>query len=450
MAASETSFYNPNDLLSDAEMMDVYAMSKDELESFLKRGALSTFVTEDVFGVRTKASDIIWQAATQFQLNPKFLLVLLQREQSLVEDDAPSQNQLDWAMGYSVCDDCSKSDPRIQKFKGFGRQVYYAAQRIRENYLVTLEQTGKTETGIGPGIERFIDGVLVKPVNHVTSALYTYTPHLAGNRNFVKIWDRWFSRVYPSGSLLQDSKTGGIWLIKNNIRRPIQSRAAFHSRFNDRQVIQASTEEIESYPLGNPITFPNYSLLRSPKGTVYLLVDDEKRGFTSAEALRALGFTQDEVEDVDWEDLEAFTEGEPITTQVTYPQGAYLQNKETGGIFFVQNGSKHPIFSREILKANNIGSSIVLVSPTDLEAYPTADPLLFPDGTLVATQSSPDVFVIEHGKRRQIADEASFLAYGWKWNQIVWTTERAIVIHQEGDPLTTTVLEQDLELASTL
>ncbi len=452
LATFDSFSYNPENLLSDAEMVNSYSMTKKELDQFLKRGSLGTLVTPDVFGVPSTASDIIWQSSQQFELNPKFLLVLLQREQSIVEDKTPTQDQLDWAMGYAVCDDCSKSDPRIQKFKGFGKQVYYAAERISKTYLTELNTTGKTQTGIGPGIDHVIDGTVVTPANFVTSILYTYTPHLSGNKNFVKIWDRWFTREYPSGSLLQDTKTGGIWLIKNGIRRPIQSRAAFHSRFNENQIVQAVTSEIETYPTGKPIAFPNYSLLRSPKGTVYLIVDDVKRGFTSQEALRALGYTPDEIEDVGWEDLEAFAEGEPITTEVAYPQGALLQNNVNGGIFFVQNGTKHPIFSREILNANQINSSVVAMSPKDLDAYPTANPLLFPDGTLIAVTGSPDIFVVADGTRHHILDEQTFTAYGWKWNQIIWTNERSVLIQPEGDPLTTRLDEPEttLEIASNL
>lgn len=427
--------FDPSDLLSDEEFLDVSAMTREELNQFLQRGFLGSFVTEDVHGVPVYASQIIWDAAQEFGLNPKFLLVLLQREQSLIEDDLPTQDQLDWAMGYAVCDDCAKNDPRIQKFKGFGNQVYYAAKRIRESYLTDLEDRGFTESGVGPGIEAKIDGTIVVPVNKVTSALYTYTPHLHGNKNFVMIWNRWFTRDYLTGTLLQDRTTGGIWLIQQGVRRPIQSRAAFHSRFNENQVVQASASQLELYEIGKPIAFPNYSLLRSPHGTVYLIVDDTRRGFTSQEAFRALGFTSDEVVDVEFEDLEAFVEGDPITTEVVYPQGALLQNNVTGGIFFVQNGQKHPIMSKQLLEANQLPAAIVPVTPADLDAYATADPLAFPDGTLIAATGSPDVFVVADGQRHPIANAETFLSYGWQWDQIVWTNERSVLIHPLGDTL---------------
>ena len=435
-------------LASDDQMLDTFATTKPELESLLSRGALNSLKFTDIFGVQKKASEIIWDYAQKFSLNPRFITVLLQREQSLIEDTSPSTDQLNWAMGYAICDSCSKSDPLLQKFSGFANQIYYAAKRIRESYLSDLENRGFTESGIGPGREVVIDGIEVIPQNFATSVLYTYTPHLNGNKNFAKIWDRWFNNRHVDGSLLQDKSSGGIWLIQNNVRRPITSKAAFASRFNQNNVVQVGPSTLEMYEIGAPIQFPNYSLLRSPRGTVYLIVDDNRRGFKSQEAFRALGFSPDEIIDVTWEDLNAYEEGEPINTQAVYPKGTLLQNNQTGGVFFVQNGIKHPIMSKEILLANFPSSTITQVKPDDLNAYEIGDPLLFPDGTLIAMRESPEIYVISDKTRHYIQDEATFITFGWKWNQIVWTNERSIQLHSLAEPIDTSIETSEVDMAS--
>ncbi len=444
----QTISFDPNSIATDEQLLDIYSTTKDELGVYLSQGSLIEYIGTDVDGVRRSALEIIWNAGQEFSINPRFLLVLLQREQSLVEDDHPTQDQLDWAMGYAVCDDCSKSDPRIQKFKGFANQVHFAAERIRRSYLTDLNSRGYTETGIGPGREVLIDQTIIIPKNQATSVLYTYTPHLHGNENFARIWNRWFHNRHLEGSLLQDKTTGGIWLIQNGERRPITSRSAFFSRFNPQSVIAVGPSILETYEIGTPIRFPNYSLLRSPRGTVYLIVDDERRGFKSQEAFRAVGFSTDEIVDVTWDDLALYTEGTPIDTSIVYPQGVLLQDSKTGGVYFVQNGLKHPILSREILSTHFPTPSIRPVSPTDLETYETSEHLLFPDGTLMAVVGSPDVFVVEQGVRRHITNEATFHTYGWRWDQIVWTNERSVLIHPLGDPLNVTFDETDVSLAN--
>lgn len=447
-ALAEGNMFNPNILASDNQMLDMDEMTKDGLAVFLRKGSLATYSGPDYNGVERTAAEIIWNAAVEFQINPQFLLVLLQREQSLIEDDSPTQKQMDWAMGYAVCDDCSMNDPRIQKFKGFGNQIHYAAKRLRTSYLTDLAFRGITASGIGPGIPVTIDNTIIVPANFVTSSLYTYTPHIHGNKNFVKIWDRWFTKMFPSGSLLQDKETEELWLIQHGVKKAITTKTAFYSRFNPNNLVLVSHSDLEDYPSGSPISFPNYSLLRSPSGTVYLLVDDIRRGFLSQEAFRSHGFSPDEVVDATQEELNAYQEGVPITPNTKNPQGVLLQSKTTGGIFHVINGKKHPIMSPEILRINFATSSIVQETDLKLEEYPTEEYVKFPDGTLVAAVGSPDVFVIENGLRRHIEDETTFLTYGWGWNQIVWTNERSVLLQELGNPLSSAYTEFDLEITS--
>jgi hypothetical protein len=446
VSAESDFFFDPNYIVSDIDFLDTYSMSLQDVERFLLRGSLADFSTTDLDGTTRSAAEIIYNASQEFSISPRFLLVLLQREQSLVEDDSPTQNQLDWAMGYAVCDSCSKSDPRIQKFKGFANQIFYAAQRIRENYLVDLESRGYTETGMGPGITVQINNTEVTPVNFATSALYTYTPHLHGNENFAKIWENWFVYTYPNGSLLEDRDTGDVWLIQYGMKRHITSRTALYSRFNSSSIISVSTSALDSYIEGSPISFPNYSLLRSPGGTVYLIIDDMRRGFTSQEAFRSIGFSPDEIVDVTWDELNAYTEVEPITAESSDPQGQLLQDPETGGIYYVESGNKHPIHSREILQNRFSLLTPVVTDFETLDAFVLSDAVGFSDGTLIAAEGSPDIFIVSDGQRRHIQDEMTFYRFGWDWHQIIWTNERSVLLHPLGDPLQLHSEPEDTEL----
>lgn len=426
---------SPERLLSDADMTNADAMTKEDIQAFLSRGSLDRYKTRDAHGVVKSAADIILNTSREFQLNPQLLLVTLQKEQSLVEDPSPSQNQLDWAMGYAICDDCSKSDPRLQKYRGFGNQVYQAAKHFREAYLTNLETNGTTTSGYGPGIQSIIDGTALIPENNATAALYTYTPHLHGNLNFMSIWSRWFTKNYPTGTLIQNKKTGAVWLVQDGLKRPIISKAALASRFNAAAIVPTDSFTISSYPDGKPINFPNYSLLRSVTGSVYLIVDDTKRGFVSLDAFHEAGFMEDDIVDATSEDLTSYTEGDPITSVATTFQGQLFQDQKTGGIFFVNGDVKQPVISREILSARFPRTQIKKASAVSLAKYTTSSPILFPDGTLVGVRGSSEVFVIEQGKRRSIADAATFLTYGWKWNQIYWTNERSVLLQPLGKTL---------------
>lgn len=430
---------DPGHIISDADMTDTLAMSRPELDAFIAgRGSLASYRATDLDGAVRSAGDIVWNAAQRFSLNPQFLLAMLQREQSLVEDPSPSDDQLEWAMGYAVCDDCRKDDPGIRKYRGFAAQVHYAAQRIRESYLADLASAGATFTGIGPGKAAMIDGTLVFPQNDATAALYTYTPHLHGNLNLARIWQRWFTRDYPSGTLLQ-GPDGGYWLVQRGVRRAIVSRGALYSRFDPDKAVPATDAALARYGVGDPISRPDYSLLRSPRGTVYLLVGDVKRGFASQAAMRANGFNPEEVDEAGFDELALYAEGEPITESTAKLQGTLVQDSSTGGVFWLEDGVRRPVRSREILAARFAGVPIERRSPSALSAYPVGDPVPFPDGTLLKAHGSPDVFVISEGTRRPIADERSFLAFGWRWENVVATDERSVLIHPLGDSVDASV-----------
>ncbi len=432
---------NPHFLLADADMTNTQSMTRQDIQTFLGRGFLGTHIAVDNDGTLRPAADIIYRAATLNGISPRFLLVLLQREQSLVEDRNPSQKQLDWAMGYAVCDDCRMDDPAIRKFKGFAKQVHGAAERIRSNYLPTLEATGKTESGFGPGIASGVDGKMIIPENQATAVLYTYTPHLHGNANFVRIWRRWFTGDYPTGTVLEDQSSGIVWMIQNGKRRAIRSMAALMSRASGRTPISVKPEVLETYDVGAPISYPNYSLLLSPRGTIYLLVDDAIRAIDSMATFRSVGFNADDLTEASDEDLLAFNRGAPITSETVHPQGALVRDPSTGGIYQVEDGVKHPIFSREILQSRFAGWEIQTPKLSEITKFTQGDPVKFSDGTLVAAHGSPDVFVVSAGNRRHVTDESTFLALGYKWTDIIWTTERAVLEHPLGNPVTSSVAD---------
>ncbi len=448
LALSSTPFkafafeFNPNYVISDAEMIDSDSLSVTEIQMFLNAyGTLGARTFTDVDTVKKTAAQIIYDAAQRNGISSRVILVMLQKEQSLIDDTSPTQNQLDWAMGYGICDGCTYLTSSAQRFRGFAKQINSATLQIIDGYLADVASQGYTVMGFGPGIVSEIDDTLVVPANAATAALYTYTPHLHGNNNFAKLWENWFTYSYPDGTLLQNTEDGGVWLIQYGLRRPITSKAALLTRFNTSTIVPVSESALSVFAVGKSISLPNYSLLRSPHGTVYLLVDDTIRGIDSQEAFRAIGFSPDDIIDVTFDDLAAYVEGEPITIDTAYPQGALMQDTSTGGVYFIQDGMKAPIMSKEILLNRFSLSSLKATLPSELAVYPTTDPVLFQDGTLIGVSGKPDIYVVSGGERRPITDEETFLFYGWSWDQVVFTNERSVLIHPLGENVS--MVEED-------
>ena len=417
--------FNPHYVLSDQELTYYTSMNLEQISNFLKNkgGILPTYSDASV---RMSIPQLIFETSQMYKINPRYTLVLLQKEQSLLTYKTPSQGQLDWATCYG-CPDSGGCNP---KYQGLGNQIDWGVGAIRF-YLYNPNQfkyqTGKTYT---------IDGQSVTMQNNATRALYTYTPHLQGNENLARIWTEWFSQNYPAASLLQNSKDGSVWLIQNNMRRLFASKAALVSRYSLKQVIPVEPNELEKYQIGTPIKYANYSLLRIPTGGVYLLDGDFVRPITSSKAFKLLGFNPEEIIDVEIEDIADLARGEAITVESSYPTGGLLQDKATGGVYFVQNGIKYPLWAKQLLTLYYKTKKIVKVTAEELKQYPTGDPIKFKDGELVKSDHEATVYFISNGARRPFVSGDAFKELGYKFENIITTTDKLLSLHPIGEVIT--------------
>jgi hypothetical protein len=456
--------FDPNNIISDEEMFDSRSLSPADIQEFLEaRGSfLATYVTKNFEGKIKKASDIFYEAANNYDcedadlsdsptiaekeakcvkvtINPKFLLVLVQKEQSLIDDPSPTANQLDWAVGYG----CPDNQACNTRWKGFGKQVNSAALQFFD-YLKN-PQRYSFKAGITYRITNTNKpDMMVTPANNATAALYNYTPHVYnGNFNFFKLWLRYFTLSYPNSTLMQAKGEVGVWLLQNRTRRAFLSRGALTSRFDPNKIVQVSKTDLEKYTVGLPIKFPQYSVVRSPRGTVFLIVDDKKRGFTSSEAFRKIGFNPEEVINVSWDDINSFADGKPITATSSYLTGALLQDKKTGGVFFVTDGTKAPIWDKILLKTKFRGRSITPVSPEKLTSFATVEPAIFGDGELLKSSISPAVYVIDNGKKRSFTSGEIFEKLGYKWKNVIMVPKKILDLYPDTDPINESYLQSD-------
>lgn len=445
-AQEEGDNFNPNYIIGDEEILDYNSLSKEQIITFLnnKGGFLANYSCSDPDGKTMTAAEAIYDRAFNNKVNPKFILVLLQKEQSLIEDSSPTQRQLDWAVGYG----CPDGDGCNSRWQGFWKQVNSASLQFKDymdNPQLYTFKAGQTYTINNTNR----DPMVVTPVNQATAALYNYTPHVYnGNYNFFKIWQRYFTRNYPDGSLLQANGEIGVWLIQNGQKRPFVSKGALTSRYDINKIIMVNKSDLDKYEKGAPIKFPQYSLVRSPRGTIFLLVDDKKRGFTSGEAFRKIGFNPDEVMDASWEDIDSYEDGIPITATSTYAFGALLQNKKTGGVYWVSEDTKYPILDRIFLTTKFKNRKLTAVAPADLDLYITGDPYTYGDGEIIKTADSPAVYIISNKEKKAITSGEIFEGLGYKWKNVLTVPNKILALYPEGTPITQVIGDNNTAISS--
>ncbi|MBI4407422.1 MAG: hypothetical protein HY565_02900 [Candidatus Kerfeldbacteria bacterium] len=444
--------FNPHKIITDDDLTDYTRMSFSGIQNFLDRedSILATYTTTDIDGAARSAAEIIYNTSYRYRLNAQFLLATIQKESSLVT--GTNTSLLDWVLGYGVCDSCSKTDPKVVKYKGFAKQLDAAGSRIRDSYLADLDADNSTVSGWGVGITKTtLDGVAITPQNQATAVLYTYTPWLGyyggdtsvgGNSLLFDVMERFFPNrasdilYYPNLSLLQDYNTGTVYKLERNELRPITSYTALLANYDPSRIIAVDSSVIERYDEGDPIVVPKFILIQAPSGGIYLIDSDhKKRAITSAAVFRQLGYNPEEVIPVNQADVDAIPEAAPITEADKYPLGAVLQNAVTGAVVYLDDEQViHPVWSKSILDNRFKGYAIHPESPDLIASYEDGSPETYADGTLLKIPERDTIYVIDHGKKRPILSDTVLDKLGG-YESVLTTNKAGLKLHETGKPL---------------
>lgn len=225
--------FRPGMIISDAVFYNASAMSAPEIQSFLNAKGASCVVgstgtpclkdfrqstwtrpadsrcTQTYSGAPNEsAATIIAKVAVACRINPQVLLVLLQKEQSLVTASGSylTSRRYEAATGYG----CPDTAPCDAEYRGFYNQVYKAAWQFRGyalnpyNFAHVPHRTSQT-VRLHPNATCGSVGVYIE--NQATASLYNYTPYTAnrallaggsdacssyGNYNFHTFFTEWF------------------------------------------------------------------------------------------------------------------------------------------------------------------------------------------------------------------------------------------------------------------
>lgn len=160
------------------------------------------------------ASQIIYDLAQEFAVNPQVLIVLLQKEQALVTDTwpIPASSQYRTATGYG----CPDAAPCDAQYYGLTNQLRWSATMFRA--IMNDSPTWYTPYILGNNYVQWsansaCGGTTINIQNRATKALYNYTPYQPnqaalnswpglgdscsayGNRNFYQYFKEWFGNT---------------------------------------------------------------------------------------------------------------------------------------------------------------------------------------------------------------------------------------------------------------
>ncbi len=184
MQGLEAVSFDKNNIIANQQLLNASAMTLQQIQAFLDSwdsGLANLLISEKT------AAQHIYDACQTYSISPYVVLATLQKEQSLITTENPSQQQLDWAMGWG--------DP-----SNFADQVQYGTRQFKLYYdnLGNYTDVAGVPWSVGE-LHTVWDGT-VAPANIATAGLYIYTPWIGqggggqvgvgGNYLF---WDLWYN-----------------------------------------------------------------------------------------------------------------------------------------------------------------------------------------------------------------------------------------------------------------
>ncbi|WP_309068035.1 hypothetical protein [Microbacterium sp.] len=319
--------FAPGNIISNSVFTDKNTMTASQIASFINGKVASckagyTCLENYKENTRTRAADaycsryagangesaarIIHKVAQACGINPRVLLVMLQKEQGLITHNWPSDWRFTIAMGMGCPDtaDCDKT------YYGFFNQVYGAARQMKiygkSSYFTWYAPGGTRSIRYHPNASCGSSGVYVQ--NQATANLYYYTPYqpnraaLAagsgtgdkcssyGNRNFWNYFRAWFGSTGGgtssslNGTLIKAEPH--VYLVTGGKKVHITKAtlSEYQRIFGAPKTVTAATAN--SLPNGGEASF---YIRNASTGDVSLLQGGQRHHFSSCAQVAAWG-----------------------------------------------------------------------------------------------------------------------------------------------------------------
>ncbi len=461
--ALDGSKFDPGLIISDSVFYDFGTMTAPQIQSFLddKVPKCRLSPTDKFTCLRYYKTDIpamsadigrcdAIQAATDqsvaqmlvviakaCNINPRVLLVTLQKEQGLVTSTNPywpdSKNPgqpsttkpLDYryqiAMGFA----CPDTGP-CTTF-GFFYQVYKAASQFHwygnPAGSFTYLKVGKNIT-MGYSPRGSVCGSKTFPLkSQATAALYYYTPYTPnqaaldnlygtgdscsayGNRNFWRYYWDWFGSPIGGGFLLQ-SASSDVYLITENPATHTYEKhrladAATATAFAPLGPVgQISQEYLDSFPTASAMT----RLVKSATNQYFFVDGGRKFLFSACDQVATFGLDCNNAVQLTANQLSSLPSSGAMTTLVPDFSGP---NAASASQYLISGGYKHAILDAASVAATKV--SLPSLAPVPISAFsylPWGDPIAT-EGVIFSNRTSGNKAIMFGGKYYEFATDTS-------------------------------------------
>ncbi len=478
--------FNPNLLISDHDFTNSGSMSASQIESFLQSrgsafanytipeyidvpffyrdgvgnervGHVSVRQFNDITGEKLygmKMSVLLAKEGRDHGINPRAMMVLMQRESSSITSSSISGICRAWPVFYGFNEIMAShgynettARQRAIDFGGPGQQIAYATWNLGNRH---------NQVDLSP---LWIDGVLIRPLSRATKVLYIYTPHIYnGNYNFWKIFGSWFGHTGGFSLIQKNDGSPEIYLLQSGKKLHIPNLEILNECFSGMKIDPLSPPVVNGYPnsllvrvsgyravwaihsgqkewipdfgtLG--VLYPSKSiqtlsrdlkkfidlfdsdnlcgLLRGSGKAVYLVGNGVKRWISSSYTFSALGLS--------WRKVRTISDTTLNNIETSSPIYYLLAQGSDAAVYLIVGGTKRHIPSRDYFDRFGFDwEEVHEVSDNWLKSKKTSSRI----GPLIKSYNSRAVYYLDdNGQKRRIPSRDRFEELGFKWNEIL-------------------------------
>jgi LysM repeat protein len=427
-SAADASRFDPGLIISDSVFYDFGTMKVADIQRFLeskvptckaKSGdptCLKNYVEDIVekpgedgkcLPMAAKpaqtAAQIIYEVARACSINPKVLLVTLQKEQGLIQSVNPTPYMYKAAMGFG----CPDSDPAIcgKVHSGLFNQLYKAAGQLQwygdPRGSFTYMKVGRTSNvRYSPNASCGTKPVMIKSI--ATTALYYYTPYTPndaalknlygtgdscsayGNRNFWRFYTDWFGSTIGGGFLLK-SATSGTYLIVDNNKYLVSDLDLLAAISPLGPVGTISQEYLNSFVDSGELS----RVVKSVTDQYYFVEGGKKFTFSSCDLVAQFALDCAKAVQLTASQLAAFANGGSMTTYVP---------GDGSSTFLIKDGTKREVLDQASVQA--AGLALPALSNVPIKAFknlPWGEPIA-KNNSLITNRTTGAKALIVGGK----------------------------------------------------
>ena len=395
---------------------------EDVVGSYAIRGSLHNYsdrICADVpAATNLSAAQIIAKVAIACKINPRVLIVTLQKEQGLIGAADPTTYMYKAAMGYGcpdsapeICGQDSNSKSRLfwQLYRAAWQLRWYGDPRGSFTYL----KPGKfISMGYNPNDSCGRKSFKLK--SQATANLYYYTPYVPnkaaldnlwgtgdscsayGNRNFWRQFWTWFGSPVAGGYLLKSSTSQTYLVNQTTSKRYLITNESMVADFEPLGPLGTVSEDyIASFIDAGELK----PLVADAAGKRYLIASGLKYEIASAAQATALG--------LDWVTA-------PLLTDVqisNFGDLTFGKSATTDEIFLLNGSTRALINNAELLKTLSAIGPTAVIQDTVLNGFTLTNPV-----TQLVQDSAGNRFDLQNGLKVPIGSQAVATALGHNWS----------------------------------